>query len=152
MSDGPILVSSCLAGISCRYDGKAKTDPQILEAVRDGRAIPACAEVLGNLPTPRPPAEIVGGDGNDVLAGTAQVRTIDGEDVTEQFLVGARAVAELVQEQGITHAILQAKSPSCGCDLIYDGSHNGNLVPGDGILAALLKKQGLNVTSRRGGQ
>ncbi|MFV0320593.1 MAG: DUF523 domain-containing protein, partial [Microbacterium sp.] len=117
-----VLVSSCLAGVPCRYDGRARPDPGIIDAVAAGRALPACAEQLGGLPTPRPPAEIVGGDGHDVLNGTARILTDAGEDVTESFVAGAQAVARLATEHGVTHAVLQARSPSCGCGTIYDGS------------------------------
>ena len=144
----PVLVSSCLAGIPCRYNGKAKSDPAIIDAVARGDAVVACAEELGDLPTPRPPAEITGGDGHDVLEGHAAVLTVDGEDVTEAFIAGARKVADLAAEGGIAEAILQDRSPSCGCGAIYDGSHNGTLVAGDGVLAALLKQRGLKVSAR----
>ncbi|KSU65109.1 DUF523 domain-containing protein [Arthrobacter sp. NIO-1057] len=146
----PILVSSCLAGIPCRYNGKAKTDQNIVNAVARGEAIAACAEELGDLPTPRPPAEIVGGDGYDVLQGNATVVSINGQDLTEAFVAGAQEVAQLATSNGITEAVLQDRSPSCGCGAIYDGSHSGTIVEGDGILAALLKERGLQVSARRG--
>lgn len=141
-----ILVSSCLAGIPCRYNGKAKTDPEILEAVERNEAIALCAEELGNLPTPRPPAEIVGGDGQAVLDGLAAVIDINGEDVSNQFIDGAQKVVAVIQREGITEAILQDRSPSCGCGRIYDGTHSGKLVEGDGVLAALLKRRGVTVS------
>ncbi|WP_345472007.1 DUF523 domain-containing protein [Glutamicibacter ectropisis] len=146
----PILVSSCLAGIPCRYNGKAKTDQNIVNAVARGEAIAACAEELGDLPTPRPPAEIVGGDGYDVLQGNATVVSIDGQDLTEAFVAGAQKVAQLATSNGITEAVLQDRSPSCGCGAIYDGSHSGTLAEGDGVLAAILKQRGLQVSARRG--
>ncbi|WFR74594.1 DUF523 domain-containing protein [Prescottella defluvii] len=108
----------------------------------DWRALPACAELLGGLPTPRPAAEIVGGDGHDVLDGGAKVVTVNGEDVTGAFVAGARVVAELATEHGVTRAILQARSPSCGCGGVYDGTHTGELVEGDGIVAAMLEAAG----------
>lgn len=144
------LVSSCLAGLPCRYDGRAKPDPEIVRAVSEGRAIPACAEQLGGLPTPRPAAEIVGGDGQDVLAGRARVLGVDGADFTAEFVAGARAVAEIAAERGITSATLQARSPSCGAAQIYDGSHSGQLAEGDGVLAALLRSRGLAIEAIRG--
>lgn len=145
-----VLVSACLAGVPCRYDGRARPDAEIVAAVADGTAVPACAEQLGGLPTPRRPAEIVGGDGHDVLRGTARVVTIDGEDVTQPFIDGAREVARIAAERGITAAVLQARSPSCGCGSVYDGTHTGRLVDGDGVLAAALKAEGFTVTSVRG--
>ena len=150
MSRKVLLVSACLAGVPCRYDARARPDDSIVRAVREGRAIPACAEQLGDLPTPRAAAEIVGEDGHDVLRGTARVVTIDGEDVTEPFVVGARAVADIAAENGVTEAVLQARSPSCGCGAVYDGSHTGALTDGDGVLAALLQEQGVRVTPVRG--
>ncbi|WP_017794122.1 DUF523 domain-containing protein [Leucobacter salsicius] len=144
------LVSSCLAGLPCRYDGRAKPDAEIVRAVREGRAGPACAEQLGGLPTPRPAAEIVGGDGHDVLAGRARVLGLDGEDFTSEFVAGARKVAEIVAERGITSATLQARSPSCGAAQVYDGTHTGQLIQGDGVLAALLRAQGLEIETIRG--
>lgn len=150
MDSLPILVSSCLAGSPCRYDGNARPDAEIVAGVQDGRAIPACAEQLGGLPTPRPPAEILGGDGGDVLRGQAVVITDDGEDVTAEFVAGAEKVADLARANGITEAVLQARSPSCGCGVVYDGSHSGALAHGDGVLAALLKRQGIEVRPVRG--
>ena len=146
MIQRPVLVSSCLAGIPCRYNGKAKANPAIVEAVARGDAVAACAEELGELSTPRPSAEISGGDGNDVLEGRAAVLDVNGEDVSRQFVAGAQKVADLVQREGITEAILQDRSPSCGCGSIYDGSHSGKLVAGDGVLAALLKRRGIKVS------
>ncbi|MFD2765456.1 DUF523 domain-containing protein [Micromonospora eburnea] len=145
-----VLVSACLAGQPCRYDSRARPDDSVVEEVRAGRALPACAEQLGGLPTPRPAAEIVGGDGHDVLDGEARVVTIDGEDVTGPFIAGAKIVADLAAEHGLTRAILQARSPSCGYGMIYDGTHTGELVEGDGVVAAMLKRQGVSITTIRG--
>lgn len=141
----PILVSACLAGQPCRYDGRAKPDPGIIAMVEEGRAIPVCAEVLGGLPTPRPAAEIHGGDGRDVLAGRAHVRTAQGLDVSAHFIAGAREVARIAHEIGARKAILQERSPSCGAGKVYDGTHSGTLVDGQGVLAALLREEGLDV-------
>ena len=146
----PILVSSCLAGVPCRYDARSRPDAEIVRAVTEGRAIPACAEQLGGLPTPRPAAEIAHGDGEDVLNGRARVISIEGEDFTDEFIAGAAAVTQLVREHEITEAVLQAKSPSCGCGAIYDGTHSGEVVEGDGVLAAMLKREGIRVIPVRG--
>ena len=135
----PFLVSACLAGVPCRYDGGAKPDPAIVRAVAEGRALPACAEVAGGLPTPRPPAEIRGGDGADVLRGTARVVTEQGADVTA-------GVADEAVARGVRAAVLQPRSPSCGCGRVYDGSFSGGLVDGDGVLAAALRARGIGVT------
>ena len=145
-----MIVSACLAGMPCRYDGAARPDAEIVRAVAEGRAVVACAEQLGGLPTPRPPAEIVGGDGADVLDGVARVLTDTGEDVTAEFVSGAEAVASIARSNGASAAVLQARSPSCGCGEIYDGSHSGTRVSGDGVLAALLKREGITVRPVRG--
>jgi uncharacterized protein YbbK (DUF523 family) len=145
-----LLVSSCLAGVPCRYDANARPNADIVAAVERGEAVALCAEQLAGLPTPRPPAEIVGGDGVDVLRGNATVITGSGEDVTEQFRDGAERVARIATSLGIDRAILQARSPSCGCGRIYDGTHTGTLKDGDGVAAAALKESGIHVTAVRG--
>ncbi|MBV0893944.1 DUF523 domain-containing protein [Microbacterium sp. NC79] len=144
------IVSACLAGAACRYDGRAKPDAEIVAAVQRGEMIPLCAEVLGELPTPRPAAEIVGGDGSAVLDGTARVVTNTGGDVTAEFVAGAERVADAAVALGATHAILQDRSPSCGCGRIYDGSFSGALIDGNGVTAAALSRRGLTITVRRG--
>jgi uncharacterized protein YbbK (DUF523 family) len=141
----PVLVSACLAGRPCRFDGRHKKDDRVAELVALGGALPVCPEVEGGLPTPRRPAEIVGGDGHDVLAGRARVVTADGRDVTDAYLDGARAALEAAEDEGATLAILKARSPSCGCGDIYDGTHCGTLVNGIGVTAALLQDHGITV-------
>jgi uncharacterized protein YbbK (DUF523 family) len=112
-----------------------------------GQAVPICPEVAGGLTTPRPAAEIVGGDGNDVLNGQARVMTVTGEDVTEAFLRGAEHALAVVRRYGITTAILKQRSPSCGSVHIYDGTHSGRLRTGPGVTAALLRRHGVIVQS-----
>ncbi len=141
------VVSACLAGARSRFDGTSATDPAVRALVREGRAMPICPEQLGGLPTPRPPAEIVGGDGSAVLEGRAKVLTADGRDVTDRFIAGASEAAELAALFGATAAILKSRSPSCGCGAVYDGSFSGRLVKGDGVLAALLAAKGIRVAS-----
>jgi len=109
--------------------------------------IPVCPEEAGGLPTPRPPAEIVGGDGEDVLNGKAKVMTVDGRDVTDAYLKGAHHALQVAQAHGATQVILKARSPSCGCSDIYDGTFSGTLTSGDGVTTALLKRHGITVTS-----
>ena len=108
-----------------------------------------CPEEDGGLGTPRPPAEIFGGDGADVLRGTARVLTKGGVDVTEGYLVGARLALEAARAAGATTAILKARSPSCGSGCIYDGSFTRTARQGDGVTAALLKAEGIEVVTEQ---
>lgn len=143
-----ILVSRCLLGHRVRYDGGASGPFDLLEQwIEEGRVVPLCPEVAGGLPTPRAAAEIPGGQGVEVLDGTAAVITTDGEDVSAQFLEGARQALELVQKHGIRVAVLKANSPSCGNLLTYDGTFSGVRVSGEGVTAALLKRHGVRVFS-----
>lgn len=147
LGDIPILVSACLAGCECRFDGAASTEDAIARLVADGRAVMVCPEEEGGLGTPRPPAEIVGGDGHDVLAGRAKVMTDRGEDVTEAYLRGAEKALVAARESGATTAVLKARSPSCGKGVIYDGSFTRSSRMGDGVTAALLQRNGIEVIS-----
>ena len=143
-----ILVSRCLLGHRVRYDGGASGPVDLLEQwIEEGRVVPLCPEVAGGLPTPRAAAEIPGGQGGQVLDGIAAVITTDGEDVSAQFLEGARQALELVQKHGIRVAVLKANSPSCGNLLTYDGTFRGVKVSGEGVTAALLKRHGVRVFS-----
>lgn len=143
-----ILVSRCLLGHRVRYDGGASGPFDQLQLWLDeGRVVPLCPEVAGGLPTPRAAAEIPGGQGAQVLEGEASVMTVEGEDVSAQFLSGAYQALELVQQHGIRIAILKANSPSCGNLLTYDGTFSGVKVSGEGVTAALLKRNGVQVFS-----
>lgn len=143
----PILVSACLAGYNCKYNGQSNLVPEIKELVAQHKAIPVCPEKLGGLPIPRPPAEIKGGDGFQVLQGEARVVNKKGEDVTQAFLQGAHATLELAHRLGTRVAILKERSPSCGVKKIYDGSFSGETRPGCGVTAALLLRHGLQLFS-----
>lgn len=142
-----LLVSACLVGIPCQYNGGNCPDDQIQVLATQGDILPLCPEVLGGLSTPRPPAEIQGGDGGDVLEGQARVVNTEGKDVTAEYLVGAQKTLGIAQRWGIKVAILKARSPSCGVGQIYDGSFSSRLVEGDGVTAALLKREGIIVKS-----
>lgn len=143
-----VLVSACLLGQPVRYDGRSSGHPDLLQTwQREGRVVPLCPEVAGGLPTPRPPAEIPGGQGGAVLDGEAQVVTVGGEDVSGQFLAGARLALELVRRHGIRVAILKSGSPSCGNRLVYDGTFSGTKVSGEGVTSALLRREGVLVFS-----
>ncbi len=142
------MVSACLAGLATTHDGKAKPHPKVLELLQQGRAVLVCPEQLGGLPTPRAEAEIEpGGSGSDVLAGEARVLDSQGTEVTAQYLRGAREALRAARLSGARSAILKARSPSCGTGLIYDGEFSGTLVEGEGVTAALLSKEGLQVMS-----
>lgn len=143
-----ILVSRCLLGHRVRYDGGASGPfDQLAAWQQEGRVVALCPEVAGGLPTPRAAAEIPGGQGIDVLQGRAPVMTTAGEDVSAEFLCGARQALALVEKHGIRIAVLKANSPSCGNLWTYDGTFSGVKVPGEGVTAALLKQQGVQVFS-----
>ncbi|WP_282285386.1 DUF523 domain-containing protein [Pseudomonas sp. PS02302] len=141
-----ILVSRCLLGHRVRYDGGAHGPFDLLAVWQaQGRVVPLCPEVAGGLPTPRPPAEIPGGQGGAVLDGWLPVLTDGGEDVTLAFIAGADAALELIARHGIRLAVLKARSPSCGNVENYDGSFSGTRVAGEGVTAAALKRAGVAV-------
>ena len=143
-----ILVSRCLLGHRVRYDGGASGPfDQLAHWQAEGRVVALCPEVAGGLPTPRAAAEIPGGQGSEVLDGRAQVLTSDGEDVSGEFLDGARQALALVQRHGIRIAVLKAHSPSCGNVLTYDGTFSGVKIQGAGVTAALLTRHGVQVFS-----
>ena len=148
-SDLPrVLVSACLLGQPVRYDGRTSGHPDLLQRWQaEGRVVPLCPEVAGGLPTPRPAAEIPGGQGGAVLDGGAQVITVSGEDVSAAFLAGAQQALALVRRHGIRVAVLKAGSPSCGNRLTYDGTFAGVKVPGEGVTTALLRREGVLVFS-----
>lgn len=129
----PILISACLLGLPCRYDGQSKPHPKAVALAKNARLIPYCPECMGGLPTPRPPAEIQGD----------RVINAEGADVTAPYRKGAEGALELCRILGCRQAILKAKSPSCGHGQIYDGSFSKRLIPGNGITAALLKEHGI---------
>ncbi|WP_193073550.1 DUF523 domain-containing protein [Pseudomonas sp. FME51] len=141
-----ILVSSCLLGRPVRYDGGALGPYSLLQQWQaQGRVVALCPEVSGGLPTPRPPAEIPGGQGAAVLEGRVPVVDVDGRDVSAAFLAGAAAAVELASRHGIRFAVLKARSPSCGNQETYDGSFSGNRVAGEGVAAAALRRCGVQV-------
>ena len=147
LGNGPVLLSACLAGRACRYDGSDNADDRVATLVREQRAVLVCPEEDGGLGTPRPPAEIVGGDGHDVIAGRAKVMTEQGRDVTDEYLRGARLALDRARAAGVTTAVLKARSPSCGKGCIYDGSFTRTARTGDGVTAALLEANGISVVT-----
>ena len=130
-----ILVSACLLGCACRYDGQSKPCPAVLALAERGLAVPVCPEQLGGLPTPRQPSECRDG----------RVVSSDGRDVTAEYRRGAEETLRLAKLYGCTAAVLKERSPSCGSGRIYDGTFTGTLTGGDGVTAALLKENGIPV-------
>ena len=132
-----ILVSACLLGIGCRYDGKEKANDRVLKLLNDPDVvlIPVCPEQLGGLPTPRIASERSG----DRVVNQA------GEDVTAQYWKGAEAALKMAELYGCKKAILRERSPSCGCGAIYDGSFSRQTIPGNGVTAELLLNHGIVV-------
>lgn len=132
-----ILISACLLGMACRYDGNVKDYPQIRELLQrsDLQFIPICPEQTGGLPTPRPASECCG----------SNVINSEGTDVTAQYEKGAAEACKLAKIFHCTHAVLKEKSPSCGSGKIYDGTFSRTLIDGDGITAAALKRAGIIV-------
>lgn len=130
-----ILVSACLLGVACRYDGKSKPNPEVLKLVEKFNLIPICPEQLGGLPTPRIPSEI----------SNTKVLTSEGKDVTLEYKKGAIEALKIANIFNCKLAILKEKSPSCGCGKIYDGNFNKTLIVGNGITAQLFLENGINV-------
>lgn len=132
-----ILISACLLGACCRYDGSGKPCESALGLIGRHELIPVCPEQLGGLATPRPPAEIRGD----------RVVNRQGQDVTAAFLKGAEETARLYRLLRCDCAVLKSNSPSCGRDRVYDGSFSGALIPGAGVTARLLMDNGVPVYS-----
>ena len=130
-----ILVSACLLGENCKYDGGNNRNDSVLELVHGHEVIPVCPEVLGGLSTPRVPSEIVDG----------KVINKEGISVNEEFRAGAKKALEIALNSGVDMAILQSRSPSCGVNEIYDGAFSGALIPGRGIFAKMLVDSGIKV-------
>ena len=130
-----ILVSACLLGVNCKYNGGNNYSQEIDEFLKNYEIIPICPEIMGGLPTPRVASEIVG---NKVLSR-------DGNDVTSQFEKGAQECLFLAKKYNVKKALLKAKSPSCGSGGIYDGTFTGAIIDGDGITAKLFKENGVEV-------
>lgn len=132
-----IIVSKCLLGEACRYDGESRPDARViaLSGCEGYAFLPVCPETEGGLPTPRIPAERVG----------ERVLRRDGVDVTAAYRTGAEKILAKAVAEGVTHAILKAKSPACGAGKIYDGTFSRTLTDGDGVLAELLRRAGICV-------
>ncbi len=134
----PLIVSACLLGVPCNHKGQASTSAAMVALRRDRRLIPICPETAGGLPTPRPAAEI---------APSGRVRTAAGVDVTDAYERGADQAVRLAAATGAGGAVLKARSPSCGCHEVYDGTFSRTRVPGEGVTAAALRAAGIPVWS-----
>ena len=132
-----ILVSACLLGLKVRFDGKEKTNEEVVEKLKNYDFVPVCPEIFGGLSTPRVPAEI----------RENKVINKEGIDVTSNYVRGAEEVLKLAKKFNIKKAVLKSKSPSCGKGKVYDGTFSGNLVDGYGITAKLLMDNGIEVLS-----
>ena len=131
-----VIVSACLFGISCRYDGKSVTDGKVIEKISTVcHPVPFCPEVYGGLTTPRDPAEIING----------RVVSSKGRDVTDEYEKGAGACLQMAKMMNCRYALLKSRSPSCGKGVIYDGTFSGALTEGDGVTARLLMENGIKV-------
>ncbi len=134
------LVSACLAGINCRYDGKSTINLELEELVRNGKAIALCPEVIAGLNIPRDSCEIIAT--ND---GEKKVISKEKKDLTEAFMDGAQKTLAIAKTIGIKTAILKSRSPSCGCGQVYDGEFNGTLKKGNGVTVEVLMDNGIKV-------
>ena len=128
-----ILVSACLLGENCKYNGGNNRNERVLRYVQGHEVIPVCPEVLGGLPCPRKPVEWVGD----------RVLTWDGDDCTENFRIGVQKALEVIADQQVDLAILQSRSPTCGVKQIYDGTFSGVRIDGQGALAKALAARGI---------
>ena len=133
------IISSCLVGVKCRYNGTCSTTINLNEMIESGEGIPVCPEVIAGLPIPREPVEI------QKKEDGIQVTSKAGNDYTQQFLASADEVLKICKENNITKAILQARSPSCGFGKIYDGTFSGKLIDGNGVVADKLHQNGIEV-------
>lgn len=134
---GKILVSSCLLGLNCKYDGGNNYSKEIDDFLKDYEVIPICPEIMGGLPTPRVASERL----------KEKVITKDGDDVTDYFIKGAEQCLFLAKKYDVKKALLKMKSPSCGSEKIYDGTFTHTIIDGDGVTAQLLKDNGIEVIS-----
>ncbi|MBI4567015.1 MAG: DUF523 domain-containing protein [Planctomycetes bacterium] len=144
----PVLVSACLLGANCRHDGMNRFDPALLKSLAGRDIVAVCPEELGGLGTPRPPA-VLEADGARVLDGAARVVRVDGgADLTAAFVAGARAaLGEGLRRGAVREAYLKARSPSCGVGAVHTVR---GVEPGDGVFAALLRREGIRVTPVEG--
>ncbi|MPQ44936.1 DUF523 domain-containing protein [Clostridium tarantellae] len=144
-----ILISACLCGVNCKYEGGNNLNNKALNLLKEGKAIVVCPEQLGGLSTPRIPSEIVGGNAKDVLNRKAKVLSKAREDVSENFIKGAEETLKLAKEIKAEYVILKAKSPSCGKGIVYAGKFNRETKEGNGITCELLIQNGFKVLTEK---
>ena len=144
-----ILVSACLLGINCKYNGDNNKNEKVAEYLKDKQFIMVCPEQLGGLSTPRDPSEIIRLDGNAVIEGKTSVINNKRLDVTKKFKQGAMETLKIADLYWCKKAILKEGSPSCGSSLIYDGTFTGKKVSGVGVTTALLRQNGIEVISEK---
>lgn len=144
-----ILVSACLLGINCKYNGDNNKDLKVLEYLKDKEFIIVCPEQLGGMSTPRDPSEIIRLDGDAVINGETSVITNKRLDVTRKFKLGANETLKIAKLYNCTEAILKEGSPSCGSNYIYDGTFTGKKRDGIGVTTSLLKHNGIKVISEK---
>lgn len=141
-----ILVSACLVGVACRYNGASKKDESVMAWLTGKTFVPICPESLSGLPIPREPADFDQGDGNTVKNGKTRILLRNGADVTREFLRGATEALKIARLVGADSALLKDRSPSCGVHQVYNA---GRLVPGAGLFTALLLQEGIVVFSEK---
>ena len=139
------LISMCLVGIPCRYNATASPTPISDALFNKYNLIPICPEQLGGLATPRAPAEIHSGEGSDVLQGAACIINTNNENITDNFISGAKQALMLAKKFKAECFIGHPKSPSCSCCKIYNGTFTGTLKLGLGVTATLLKQNGIKI-------
>ncbi|MDC4338980.1 DUF523 domain-containing protein [Acinetobacter baumannii] len=142
-----LLISACLIGEPVRYDGRSCLHTKLKQLFLNKKAHALCPELLGGFTTPRLPAEIVGGTGQDVLDGKAKILDSSGLDVTELYLKGAYRTLDIARQIQATCVVLKENSPSCGSQRIYNGTFQGEKITGVGITTALLQRHGFEVIS-----
>jgi len=140
-----IVVSSCLAGMEVRYNGTHCLHTKIQQLIQEKKAVAVCPELLGGFQIPREPAEVIGGDGYDVLEGNAKVMEKGGKEVTGLYIKGAYKTWEIVSELQASIVVLKENSPSCGSRMIYNGEFRNKRIKGVGVTTALLQKKGIQV-------
>lgn len=141
------LVSACLVGFNCKYNAGNNLVPAIRKHFLMGDCIPVCPELVGGLAVPRPRVEISGGDGMSVFRNKARIVNVSGRDVTRQCINGTAYSLYLALRYGVRHAVLKKNSPCCGKGRIFDGTFNGRVIRGNGLLTCALLTHGIKVSS-----